>query len=67
VLITLLAVERAARHEKFVEAFWFWLELLLIAIGAFALFAQLFHVQNMTAAASADLRRRFSPNARKYR
>ena len=39
VLVTLLVVERAARHEKFVEAFWLWLERLLIAIGAFALFA----------------------------
>ena len=47
-LITLLVVERAARHEKFVEAFWLWLERLLLAIGAFALFAQLFQ------AASAD-------------
>jgi O-antigen ligase len=44
VLFTLLAVERAARHEEFVEAFWLWLERLLIAIGAFAL----------VAAASAD-------------
>jgi O-antigen ligase len=42
VLVTLLAVERAARHEKFVEAFWLWLERLLIAIGAFALFAAAF-------------------------
>ena len=50
VLVTLLAVERAARHEKFVEAFWLWLERLLIAIGAFALFA----------AASADQEGRLS-------
>lgn len=49
-LVTLLVVERAARHEKFVEAFWLSLELLLFAIAAYALFAQLFLVQNMTAA-----------------
>ena len=53
-LITLLVVERAARHEKFVEAFWLWLERLLFAIGAFALFAQLFQ------AASADVPGRLS-------
>ena len=51
-LVTLLAVERAARHEKFVEAFWLWLERLLIAIGAFALFLAL--------AASADQEGRLS-------
>lgn len=39
ILATLLVVERAARHEEFVEAFWLWLERLLIAIGAFALVA----------------------------
>jgi len=49
-LVTVLVVERAARHEKFVEAFWLWLELLLIAIGAFALFNQLF----LAPATSAD-------------
>jgi O-antigen ligase len=38
-VVTLLVVERAARHEEFVEAFWLWLELLLFAIGAFALLA----------------------------
>jgi len=38
-LLTLLVVERAARHEGFVEAFWLWLERLLIAIGAVALLA----------------------------
>jgi len=53
-LVTLLVVERAARHEKFVEAFWLWLERLLLAIGAFALFAHLFQ------AASADLPGRLS-------
>ncbi len=53
-LVTLLVVERAARHEKFVEAFWLWLERLLFAIGAFALFAQLLQ------AASADLPGRLS-------
>jgi O-antigen ligase len=50
VLVTLLAIERAAKDEKFVEAFWLWLERLLIAIGAFALFA----------AASADQEGRLS-------
>jgi len=55
-LVTVLVVERAARHEKFVEAFWLWLELLLIAIGAFALFSQLF----LAPAASADLPGRIS-------
>jgi O-antigen ligase len=60
VLVTLVAVERAARHEKFVEAFWLWLELLLIAIGAYALFAQLFLVQDTTAATSAGLPGRLS-------
>lgn len=49
-LVTVLVVERAARYEKFVEAFWLWLELLLIAIAAFALFSQLF----LAPAASAD-------------
>jgi O-antigen ligase len=53
-LVTLLVVERAARHEKFVEAYWLWLERLLFAIGAFALFAQLLQ------AASADLPGRLS-------
>jgi O-antigen ligase len=53
-LVTLLVVERAARHERFVEAFWLWLERLLFAIGAFALFAQLLQ------AASADLPGRLS-------
>jgi O-antigen ligase len=48
IVVTLLVVERAARHEKFVEAFWLWLERLLFAIGAFALLAQFFQ------AASAD-------------
>ena len=38
-LVTLLVVERAARHEGFVEAFWLWLERLLIAIGALAVIA----------------------------
>jgi O-antigen ligase len=38
-LVTLLVVERAARHEGFSEAFWLWLERLLIAIGAVALLA----------------------------
>ena len=55
-LVTVLVVERAARHEKFVEAFWLWLELLLIAIGAFALVTQLF----LAPAASADLPGRLS-------
>ena len=55
-LVTLLVVERAARHEKFVEAFWLWLELLLIAIGAFALFTQFFSAP----AASADSSGRLS-------
>jgi len=55
-LVTLLVVARAARQEKFVEAFWLWLELLLIAIGAFALFSQLF----LAPAASADLPGRLS-------
>ena len=45
-LVTLLVVERAARHEEFVEAFWLWLERLLIAIGAVTLL--------FLAAASAD-------------
>src|SRR5260370_15657539 len=53
-LVTLLVVERDARHEKFVEAFWLWLERLLFAIGAFALFSQLLQ------AASADLPGRLS-------
>ena len=47
-VVTLLVVERAARHQYFVEAFWLWLERLLFAIAAFALLAQLFQ------AASAD-------------
>src|SRR6267143_1815900 len=51
-----LVIERAARNDKFVEAFWLWLELLLIAIGAFALFTQLF----LAPAASADLPGRLS-------
>src|SRR6266446_4696894 len=55
-LVTVLVVERAARYEKFVEAFWLWLELLLIAIGAFALFTQLFPAP----ATSADLPGRLS-------
>ena len=55
-LVTLMVVERAARYEKFVEAFWLWLELLLIAIAAFALFTQLF----LAPAASADLPGRLS-------
>ncbi|HJQ57917.1 MAG TPA: O-antigen ligase family protein [Vineibacter sp.] len=55
-LVTVVVVERAARFEKFVEAFWLWLELLLIAIGAFALFTQLF----LAPAASADLPGRLS-------
>jgi len=55
-LVTLLVVARAARHEKFVEAFWLWLKLLLIAIGAFALFSQIF----LAPAASADLPGRLS-------
>jgi O-antigen ligase len=55
-LVTLLVVERAARHEEFVEAFWLWLELLLISICAFALFTQLF----LAPAASADLPGRLS-------
>lgn len=38
-LVTLLVVERAARHEGFIEAFWLWLERLLIAIGAVSLLA----------------------------
>ena len=38
-LATLLVVERAARQEEFVEAFWLWLERLLIAIGAVTLLA----------------------------
>lgn len=41
-VLTLLVVERAARHQDFLEAFWIWLERLLLAIGAFALLAQLF-------------------------
>src|SRR6266404_2727598 len=55
-LVTVLVVERAARYEGFVEAFWLWLELLLIAIGAFALFSQLF----LAPAASADSSGRLS-------
>jgi O-antigen ligase len=55
-LVTLLVVERAARNEEFVEAFWLWLELLLIAIGAFALFTELF----LAPATSADLPGRLS-------
>jgi O-antigen ligase len=55
-LVTLLVVEHAARDEQFVEAFWLWLELVLIAIGAFALFSQLF----LAPAASADLPGRLS-------
>jgi O-antigen ligase len=55
-LATVLVVERAARYEKFVEAFWLWLELLLIAIAAFALFTELF----LAPAASADLPGRLS-------
>ncbi|WIM13738.1 O-antigen ligase family protein [Enhydrobacter sp.] len=51
VLVTLLVVERAARHEGFVETFWLWLELLLFAIGALALF---------TAATSSGLPGRLS-------
>ena len=39
ILATLLVVERAARQEQFVEAFWLWLERLLIAIGAATLLA----------------------------
>jgi O-antigen ligase len=54
VLVTLLAVERAARHENFVEVFWLWLERLLIAIGTFALFTRLFLAQDVTVLASAD-------------
>lgn len=50
-VVTLLVVERAARHEEFVEAFWLWLELLLFAIGAFAL---------LTAATSVESRGRLS-------
>lgn len=42
ILVTVLVVERAARDEKFVESFWLWLELLLLAIAAFALFTELF-------------------------
>jgi hypothetical protein len=42
ILVTLLVVERAARHQNFVEAFWLWLERLLLAIGAFAVLAQFF-------------------------
>jgi O-antigen ligase len=53
-LVTLLVVARAARQEKFVEAFWLWLERLLFAIAAFALFAQLLQV------ASGDLPGRLS-------
>ena len=48
IVVTLMVVERAARHEYFVKAFWLWLERLLFAIGAFALLAQFF------LAASAD-------------
>jgi O-antigen ligase len=55
-LVTVLVVERAARYEKFAEAFWLWLELLLIAIATFALFTQLF----LAPAASADLPGRLS-------
>ena len=55
-LVTVLVVERAARYEKFVEAFWLWLELLLIALGAFALFSQLF----LAPATSADQSGRLS-------
>ncbi len=55
-LVTVLVVERAARYEGFVEAFWLWLELLLIAIGAFALFTQYFSAP----AASADSSGRLS-------
>jgi O-antigen ligase len=47
-VVTLLLVERAARQQNFVEAFWIWLERLLFAIAAFALLAQLFQT------ASAD-------------
>jgi O-antigen ligase len=47
-VVTLLVVERAARHPDFLEAFWIWLERLLLAIGALALLAQLFQT------ASAD-------------
>jgi O-antigen ligase len=39
VLVTLLVAERAARHEGFLEMFWLWLERLLMAIAALALFA----------------------------
>jgi O-antigen ligase len=39
ILATLLVVERAARQGEFVEAFWLWLERLLIAIGAATLLA----------------------------
>jgi O-antigen ligase len=39
ILATLLVVERAARQQEFVEAFWLWLERLLIAIGAATLLA----------------------------
>src|SRR4029453_869042 len=39
ILATLLVVERAARQEEFVEAFWLWLERLLVAIGAATLLA----------------------------
>ena len=49
-LVTVLVVERAARYEKFVEAFWLWLELLLFAVAAFALFTELF----LAPAASAE-------------
>ena len=53
-MVTLLVVERAARHEDFVQAFWLWLERLLFAIGAFALLAQFLQ------AASADQTGRLS-------
>lgn len=55
-LVTLLVVERAARDQRFVEAFWLWLELLLVAIGAFALFTELF----LAPAASPDQPSRLS-------
>ncbi|MBV8193148.1 MAG: O-antigen ligase family protein [Alphaproteobacteria bacterium] len=55
-LVTLLVVERAARNPQFVEAFWLWLEVLLIAIGAFAVVAELF----LQPPASSDLPGRLS-------
>ncbi len=52
--MTVIVVERASRNMEFVKAFWLCLEFVLLAIGGFALYAQLFLVADLTSAAMLD-------------